>query len=185
MGTVVGIEATGGVVIAADTSVTEDGVVTSGRLRRVFDFGSMAAGAAGPPDGVQTFGRRLGAELRTREIEHGSGIDIEKLARIAATESERAGVDAVVAAPDTEGVARIREVGADGRVLSSRTVAFGSGAAIALGQLETLDLDFDVDEATDAAREVLRVVSDRDPGTGDDIDVQTIANNRSDTTHDG
>lgn len=185
MGTVVGLEVTGGVAIASDTGVTEDGVVTSEGIRRIFEFDSMMAGAAGSPGRVQTFGRRLEAELRTQEIEHGSGIDLEKLARIAARESERAGVDAIVAAPDTEGIVRLREIGADGRVLSSPTVALGSGAAIALGQLETLELDLDVNGAADAARKVLRMVRERDSGTHGEIDVRTIANDDADPAHVG
>jgi proteasome beta subunit len=185
MSTVVAIETTGGVAIASDTSVTDDGVVTSENIRRLFEFDSIVAGAVGPPDGIQTFGRRLEAELRTQKLERSSGIGLEKLGRIAVRESERAGVDAVVAARDTDGIARIREVGADGHVLSSTTVALGSGAALALGQLETLDLDVDIYEAADAARAVLRAVSERDPETGGETDVRTVANDGSDGAHDG
>lgn len=180
MGTVVAIEATGGVAIGADTAATEGGTVRSENVQRIFEFDSMAAAAAGTTSAIQTFGRRLEAELRTQEIEQDGEIGIERLARIAAREAQEAGVDAAVAGRDAEGTARLREVRADGSVLENETIALGSGATVAIGQLDSLDLELDAGEAGAAVRDIVRSTMERDAETGGSVDVWTMANDGSD-----
>ena len=174
MGTVVAIESDGGVAIAGDTSAVTDGTVRSESVDRLFEFDSMGAGAVGDPGAIQEFGRELDAELRHRELEAGSA-GIEELARIAERQARSAGVDAVVAARDDEGIARLREIGAERGVLSTSTAAIGSGAPVALGQLEAVQSGLDLDEAATKVRDIVRAVAERDAETGGDVEVWTLA----------
>jgi proteasome beta subunit len=175
MATVVAVEVPDGVVVAGDRRATDGGTVASDALERVFGVGSAGAGVAGDPAAVQAFRRHFERELRSEELQRGSDLDAESVAGIAARESERAGVSAAVAARDRAGVARLREVGADGRVLPEQTVALGSGAALALGRLEATPFDGDVEETTALLREILAAVAERDAATGDTVDVWTLA----------
>ena len=183
MGTVVAFASTAGVAIAGDTSgtteetETADATVSSGRVQRVFDFGQAGAGAAGPPGGIQEFGRRLESEYRTQEREH-DRLGIERLGRIAGRLAERTGVDAVVVTRDEAGVARLREIREDGSALAAETVALGSGGPVALGRLEGADPDRTLDETVVLVREAVDVASRRDGITDDSIDVWSLATDR-------
>lgn len=175
MGTVLAVEGRDGVVIAGDSRDVDDGTVTSERVQRVFDLDGVGAGVVGEVSDIQEFRRQLDAELRSRRLEPGDAVDIDEVARIAARQARRASVDAVVASREAAGHARLREVGSDGRVLSDSPVALGSGAAVALGRLEAIDLDAGVDEVASSVRDVVATTMERDTDTGGEVDVWTLA----------
>lgn len=174
MGTVVAIEAEGGVVIAGDSRQTRGGTVRSDSAERAFDLDGAGAGAVGDVGNVDEFRRRLSSELRSRRLETEEDPDVGWVARAAAEVASATGVEAVVGAPDEDGVPRVRRVGADGSVLADRTVALGSGAQLALGRLEAVDLDLSVAEAEDLVRDVLETVAERDTETGGDVEVWSM-----------
>jgi 20S proteasome alpha/beta subunit len=175
MGTVVAVEADAGVVVAGDTRTGEDGVVSSDRFRRVFDVDGVGVGVAGAAGPVQEFRRQLAAAIRDRQFETDGGPDIDAVGRIAARTAQGASVDAVVAGRDTSGVPRIRQVDADGSVLAGPAVALGSGARIALGQLEAISPTGDIDDLAATARSVVASTMERDADTGGDVDTWTLA----------
>ncbi len=170
MGTVVAIETTGGAAIAGDELATRGGTVTGGGADRVFEFDGAGAGAVGDESDVDEFRRRLDAELREKRMDRDREVDVDLLARIAAAVAEDVGVDAVVAARDDDGAARIRQVDADGGVLPGPVVALGSGAPVALGRLEAADRDLDLRATEDLLAETLATVAERDADTGGDVD---------------
>jgi len=173
MGTVVAIATDPGVAIAGDSLVVDDGVTDDG-VRRVFEFDSVGGGVVGNPGDVQEFQRRLESDVRTRELETDASVDVDSLAQIAARWAAEADVDAVVGARDENGVARISEVGSDGRVLENDRVALGTGAEIALGRLESVPEDLEADEVAPTAREILETVVDRDSETGGEVVVWSL-----------
>lgn len=175
MGTVVAVEADAGAVVAGDRRATEGGVVSSDEFRRVFDVEGVGVGVAGDPGAVQSFRRQFEAAVRDREFETDDHPDVEAVARIAARTAEEAAVDAVVAARDDAGVPRIRQVDADGSVLTGPAVALGSGAQFALGQLESISPTGDVEDLAETARSVVESAMERDADTGGDVDVWTLA----------
>lgn len=178
MGTVIAIESAGGVVIAGDSRETRGGTVRSESVKRVFDLGGAGAGAVGDAGDVDEFGRRLAEEVRTRKLETDREPEIGWIARAAAEVAEATGVEAVVGAPDEEGVPRVRRVGPDGSVLEDATVALGTGAQLAIGRLEGVDLDRPLEETATLAREIMDAVSNRDTETGGDVDVWTLDGSR-------
>lgn len=174
MGTVVAIETEGGVAIAADRRATRDGTVTGESVERILDLDDVGAGAVGDEGAVGDFRRRLKAAVN--EMAHDREVDIENLGRTAGRIAEDAGVEAVVAAHDDEGVARLRQVGSDGSVLSDSYTAIGSGAAVALGRLETADRDRELESTEDYVRDVVETVAERDSDTGEAVEVWSVAN---------
>lgn len=176
MGTILGLETESGTILAGDRTHVEGGVEVSDNVRRVFGFETAGAAAVGDPGAIDEFSRRLDTETRQYRIEHEDSIGIQRMARSVASIAEATGVDAIVSARDDESIARIRSVRRDGSVLSDTTVAFGTGTQLALGQLEGIELDGDIDELEERVRDVFSSISARDSETGTDIDTWTLEN---------
>ncbi len=176
MGTIVAIETDDGVAIAGDRRVTRGGLVTGDSTTRVVEIGEVGAAAVGEEGAVDSFRHRLAVELERVEIERGRELTVGVVGRITARVAEDADVEAVVAARDDEGVARIRQVGADGSVLADPVAALGSGRQLAVGQLEAVDLENTARSADQLVCDVLRAVAERDPATGDEIDRWSLSN---------
>lgn len=176
MGTVVALATQGGVVIAGDRQAVDRGTVTSRRVHRVVDTDTVGAGIVGETADVQAFRRELEDELRGIRIEYDGEVGIDKLGRIAARLAERSSVAAVIAGYDDDGVARLREVSPDGGVFDRTAVALGDGAELAVGQLETVELDLDLDAAVATVTEILERVGERDTRSGDAIDHWSLPN---------
>lgn len=179
------IESRGGVAIAGDTRAVDGETVTGQHVQRVFDFDTVGAGVVGNPGDIQDFQRHLADELRSSRLQHGDEIGLSRVARIAARQAHKAGVSAAVAARDPDGIARLREVGPDGRALESSTIALGDGAEIAFGQLGTVDSAIDLEEAVAEITDILKTVTRRDSSSGGTIDVWSLSNAPASDTGDG
>lgn len=168
MATIVAVDATDGIVLAGDRQVVDGGTVAGSR-RHVFDFdGVGAAAVGGDPDAFQ---RQFDVALRGYVAERGEpGIDAA--ARMAAEVADDVGVEVLVAARDDDGRARVRSI-ADG-TLEERVAALGSAAPVVLGHLETVG-EVDLDAAESHVREAFEAAAERDPGTGEELDVWRLA----------
>ena len=176
MGTIVALESQEGVVIAGDSQTTTGRTVTSQNVQRLFDFDTVGAGVVGATGDIQEFRRHFESELRELRIDKERDLEIGKVARVAARQAETAKVDAVVAARDADGTARLREVGSDGRVLENSTAALGSGAEVAYGRLETVDLAVSLTDATSTASDIVTTAVARDSESGGDVEVWSLSN---------
>lgn len=175
MSTIIGIECADGAVLAGDTADVSGGSVRSTSKERVFDLGDYGAAAVGASGSIDAFERRLDTERRQYETEQAGELTVETLARRAADVADDEGVDVLVCARDEDGTARIRAVARDGGVTDDPYAAFGTGAPMAMGQLETADRDVDLDEAEALVREILSAVEARDAETDGDVDVYRLA----------
>jgi proteasome beta subunit len=173
MATIVGIEVPAGAVLAGDRLLAEEGTVSSEEKRHVFDFDEIGAAVVGKSGAIDEFRRNLESEVRSYETEQGEPMSVDRLATVASNRSV-AGVEAIVAARDDEGTAQVRGIATDGGVLADDTLAFGSGAQVALGALEGRDDDLSLDEAEELAREALDSAADRDTETGGEIDTYRL-----------
>ena len=185
MATIVGVRCRDGVVLAGDRLQVRDGRVESRNRQHVFDFdldGDAVGGAAVGSD-VDRFADRLGGELRSYRIERGP-VPLAAVERMGSDVASETGSEAIVAACDHDedengggdGRAALRALYPDGSTLSDSPVVFGSGASLALGQLEAADLDaMSVDDCESFLRETFGAVAERDPGTGEEVDVWTLA----------
>jgi proteasome beta subunit len=174
MGTVVGFECADGAVLAADRVLARGGSVVSRSVDRLFAFDTVGTAVAGDRSGIDTFEREFDAELRSYRTERGEP-SLDAVTRLAAEVAADASVDALVVARDRDGRARLRTVSADGSVMDQEYTALGSGAQLALGQLEVADRTVDLSTAAATAERVLTTVSRRDPGTGEEVDVWKLA----------
>lgn len=174
MGTAIGFECDGGVVLAADRVATRGGSVVSRSVEKVFTFDTVGAAVVGDRGGTDTFRREFDAELRSYRTERGDA-QLDAVVRIASRVAADADVDVLVAARDEDGRARLRTVGSDGSVLGEAYDAIGTGAQLALGRLEAVDRGVELSAAASTAESVLATVAQRDPGTGEDVDVWQLA----------
>jgi proteasome beta subunit len=174
MATIVGIEVDGGAAIAGDRQLTQGGTVQSGSKRHVFDLGEVGAAAVGDSGGVDEFRRRLEAEIRDYETQHGDPMEMTRLANVASDIAEDEGVEAIVAGRDDREVARIRGVDSSGGVTTDAVIAKGSGAQFTLGVLEGVERGISLDSAEDLLRDALDTAADRDTATGEDVDTFSL-----------
>ena len=179
MATIVGVRCRDGIVLAGDRLQVRDGRVESRNRQHVFDFdldGDAVGGAAVGSD-VDRFADRFGGELRSYRLERGPVplAAVERIGSDVASETEH---EAIVAARDhdEDGRAALRALYPDGSTLSDSPAVFGSGPSLALGQLEAADLDaMSVDDGGSFLQETFGAVAERDPGTGEEVDVWTLA----------
>lgn len=172
MGTIVGVAATGGVVLGGDQRTT-DGATVTGRTGRAWSDEDVVAAAIGPAGDVDAFRRSFVSELHRQRAEE-DALSLERITRIAADLTREHGVDALVGARDGDGVARLREVGSDGSVLETEATARGSGMQVATGALESASPG-SLDDAEDLVREALAAAGERDTETGGEFDVVRLA----------
>ncbi|WP_135825347.1 20S proteasome subunit A/B [Halorussus ruber] len=174
MATIVGIRADGGAVIAGDRLLTRGGTVQSEEKRHVFDLGEVGAAAVGDSGGIDEFERRLDSEVGSYETEEDEAMDLTRLANVASDIAAEEGVEAIVAGRD-DGAADVRGIGSDGSILSDDAMVFGSGAQVALGVLESKDEGISLADAEELATDAVETASDRDTGTGGDVDTYRLA----------
>lgn len=175
MGVVVAVAADGGVALASDTlAVGGDGGVTSENAQQLYEFDDAVVGAIGDRGDVDAFARRVRGELQQLDVEPGRHTDAAAVSRIVAEAAADGDVEALVAARDG-GDVTAQQVDSDGGVVSVETGAVGSGAALALGYLESADAPDDLAAATALARESVDAARDVDPESGGDVDVATLA----------
>lgn len=173
MPTIVAFECVDGAVVAADRTVVRGDTVASTSQNRLLDFENCGGAALDDPARVA---RELDAKLREYETDTGHAPGIDALAAIAEELFPSLGTDAALVAHDSEGVARIAGVYADGSVLTGSPLALGTGAEVAIGRLETAATDVPLDEAAELATTVLEGVAERDTRTGKDVDVFRLEN---------
>lgn len=181
MSTIAALRCRDGVVVAGDRLVVRDGRVESRNRRHVLDVASDVGAAAVGRD-VTRFADRLTGELRTYRFER-EAVSLEALERVASDVGRDTGVEALVAARDADGRAALRAVSADGSTLSDSPMAFGSGTPFVLGALEAVDAaSTSLPAAETFVREAFDSAAERDPGTGSEVDVWTLADGSEDAT---
>ena len=174
MSTIVGVKSDGVVALAADRANVTDGTVT-GSVDRLFEFGAAGAVAVGDTGSVDSFGRRLEAEIDSERLEHDREIGVGRLSQIAADIAAEENVEAIVAAPDGEGGAGLRSVDSQGAVLDDTVAAFGNGAQMAMGILEGEAVDEGPADPEAYIRDLLETVVERHAETGDEIDSWSLS----------
>lgn len=174
MATIVGIETEAGAVLAGDRLLTEGGTVESESKRHVFNLDGVGAAAVGESGGIDEFRRKLESEVQSYETEEGEAMRISRLATVASNLSVE-GVEAIVAARDDDAAARTRGIDADGGIVTDDTLAFGSGAQMALGALEGRDEDLSLDDAEELASSAVETAMERDTESGGEVDTYRLS----------
>lgn len=171
MSTVIAFEYATGAILAADRTLVSGGSIRSRDRQRV--YGRDEWGIAVATDDVTAVRDRVDAGIREYSLSRDTP-RINPVERIVASVAEQETAEIVVAARDEDGDAGIRAIRSDGSVLADSPVAMGSGAALALGQLEAASMEIDDDKAISLARETITGAAERDAGTGSTVDVWTL-----------
>ena len=187
MTTAIGFVAGDGAVVAADRSLVRGDRIESRDRQRVYGFddwgiaiagdGAGARSTGSPPSGddVDAIRDRVEAAVREYETNRGEAPGVEPLAHVAGEIAAEFGTSLLIVGRDEDGDAAVVEIHADGSRLEDSPVAIGSGADLALGRLEGADTDVAIDAAADLASDVIEGIAERDPETGEEADVWTLA----------
>lgn len=179
-GTVLGIKAVNGVVIAGEKRLTYDGYVLSKNTRKVHPITKhVGIGFAGLVGDAQFIIRALRMEAENYELQLGREIRVRGLAKILSLilysyKLAPLMTEVVVGGFDEKGP-QIYVLDPVGSLIEDKYVALGSGGPIALGIIEKeYREDIDIDEAEKLAVSAIREAIERDAVSGDGVDVLRI-----------
>lgn len=179
--TAVGIRLKDAVVLASDRRMSYGMFVMSRNAKKVFVFdnnvGVAFSGLYGDLRGIY---RMLEAEYRYMAYVLGHKPPVYAMAKRLAMilYSYKAFpfmIEALVGGIDVRGEPKLYVLDSLGSITEEPYAAVGSGATLALGLLEqNYREDLSVDEGIELAAKAIRVAMERDPSTGDGIDVVAI-----------
>lgn len=179
-GTVVGVKAKEGVIIASEKRLTYDGFVLSRNVKKVFPVTpGIGIGFAGLMGDVNFLVKLLKFEVSYYEVTHGKPISARSLAKLtsAILYSYKLApllTEIVIGGYDGEEPS-LYILDPAGSVIPERYAALGSGSQLAIGYLEPkYNEGITLDEAEKLAIGAIQAVIERDVLSGDGIDVLRI-----------
>ncbi|WP_207592546.1 proteasome subunit alpha [Halomontanus rarus] len=201
--TTVAVAGTDGVVLAADTRASIGGgrFVANRTTQKIEPIGDRAAVAfSGSVSDAQSFVRRLRAEARLYQLEHGRSMSLESLATLAGGLVRRGPyrvLDLLLAGVEDGGGrgsgskadnddgdgddvrTAVYDIGPGGGVMTTDYAASGSGMQLTYGALEgTIGVESDADRTVAGLRPIVagavRSATARDTASGDGMTLATI-----------
>lgn len=181
-GVTLGIRLKEGVVLAAEKRVTYGYTILSKSARKVYPLNDRIGVAfTGLVGDMQTLAKRLRSLIQLYELENRSEMRVRSAAKLLSNilfESRFAPylTETLIAGRDEEGF-HLFTLDLLGSLLEEDYAAFGSGAPIALGILETgYSKDMDVASGVALAKRAIMGALSRDIGSGDGLDLLIIDN---------
>ena len=184
MTTTVGIRSKDGVVLAADKRASKGFFVGSKVVQKIFHLDdTIAVAIAGQMSDAEYLVSLAKAERRLLELRRGYPLSVKESAKLIAniTYSGMKSyspffVELVVAGVDREGP-HVYTNDMSGAITSEDFMSSGSGSPIAYGVLEQgYRQDLDIDGAKRLGEAAVRAAMERDPGSGNGVDVLAIPN---------
>ncbi len=180
--TAVGIKVKDGVVLASDRRMSYGAFIMSRNAKKVFlldkRIGIAFSGLYGDLRGIY---RILEAEFRHMQYVLGHSPPVYAMAKrlsliLYSYKALPFMLEAIVGGLDVKDQPKLYVLDAVGSITEEPFVAVGSGATVALGYLEEhYREDMSLEEAMDLAAKAMRIAMQRDPSTGDGIDVVAIS----------
>ncbi|OGS61636.1 MAG: hypothetical protein A3K59_00520 [Euryarchaeota archaeon RBG_19FT_COMBO_69_17] len=189
MTTTVGIRSKDGVVLAADKRASKGFFVGSKVVQKLFALDRATAVAiAGQMSDAEYLVNLAKAERRLLSLRRGYPLSVRESARLIANivySGMKAYnpffVELVVAGVDRDG-AHVYTSDMSGAVTSEDFMSSGSGSPIAYGVLEQgYRADIDLDGARRLAESAVRAAMERDPGSGNGVDILVLPNGHAPT----
>lgn len=181
--TAVGIKVEEGVVIGAEKRVSYGGFILSKAGKKVFKIGDrMAMAAAGLFGDMQTLSRIITAEVMYREILTSRKVSVRATAKLLSAILYSYKLmpfisEIVFAGYDEEGY-HLYVLDPLGSLIEDDYAAVGTGAAIAIGIIETgYKKNMSLAEAEDLCIKSIKAATSRDVVSGDGIDLAIITKN--------
>ncbi len=182
MTTIVALKCSDGVVLASDRRATKGGMIGSKEVRKIYPIDAMKAVAiAGQLSDANYLINLLKAEAKLIEFDRGFPMTVKEVAKMLSnmlysgmrsyspyiTEMLVAGVD--------ETGSQVFEADMSGAVTDEKFTSSGSGSPMAYGVLEAMYRDgLSTTEGIDIATRAVKSAMERDPGSGNGIQVLTI-----------
>ena len=187
MTTTVGIRSKDGVVLAADQRASKGFFVGSKVVQKIFSLdGATAVAIAGAMSDAEYLVNLAKAERRLLALRRGYPVSVKESAKLISNivySSMKSYnpfyVELVVAGVDHEGP-HVYTSDMSGAITSEDFMSSGSGSPIAYGVLEQgFRKDASLDETRKLAEAAVRAAMERDPGSGNGVDVLAIPNGHS------
>ncbi|MDF0679526.1 MAG: proteasome subunit beta [Candidatus Nitrosocosmicus sp.] len=182
MTTIIGIKTTEGVVLASDKRASKGFFIGSKIVQKISKIDdTLAIAIAGQLSDAEHLIKVTAAERRLIELRRGFPLSVKESSRLIANIAysglknyQPYYVELLVAGVDTSG-SHVNVADMSGAITNEDFAASGSGAPIAYGVLESLyHLDITNDEAKEIAKKAVAAAMERDPGSGNGIDVLVI-----------
>ena len=187
MTTIVAIKSNDGVVLASDKRASKGYFVGSKDVQKIYQLDdSLAAAIAGLLSDAEYLVNLAKAERRLVSIGRGFPMNVRESAKLIVNIAYR-GLKAyqpfyaelLVAGIDGQG-AHIYSTDASGSFIEEEFASSGSGSPIAYGVLEGGFMkDLSMDTAKQLAERAVRAAMERDPGSGNGVDILAIPINGS------
>ena len=182
MTTIIGIKTTEGVVLASDKRASKGFFIGSKIVQKISKIDdTLAIAIAGQLSDAEHLIKVTAAERKLIELRRGFPLSVKESSRLIANLAysglknyQPYYVELLVAGVDTSG-SHVNVADMSGAITNEDYAASGSGAPIAYGVLESLyHFDISNDEAKEIAKKAVAAAMERDPGSGNGIDVLVI-----------
>jgi proteasome beta subunit len=180
-GTIVGLKAEGGAVLASDTRAVGYYLVLSKRARKLFRLEErIGAAFSGSPGDLQSLASLLQAEANLYRLEHGRSISPRGLAQVASNILQGRRwypylVEGILCGFEEGEVVLLTLDPVGGRVEEEDFSSGGTGAQVAYGVLErNYRKGLSLEEGKRLAAEAIRAAIERDVATGDKVVVSVV-----------
>jgi proteasome beta subunit len=184
MTTTVGIRTKDGAVLAADKRASKGFFVGSKAVRKLFSLDETTAVAiAGQMSDAEYLVNLAKAERRLLALRRGYPVSVKESAKLIANivysgmkSYQPYYVELVVAGVDKEG-AHVYTSDMSGAITSEDFMSSGSGSPIAYGVLEQgYNGGLSLEQSRDLAEAAVRAAMERDPGSGNGVDLLVLEN---------
>ena len=182
MTTIIGIKTTEGVVLASDKRASKGFFIGSKIVQKISKIDdTLAIAIAGQLSDAEHLIKVTAAERKLIELRRGFPLSVKESSRLIANLAysglknyQPYYVELLVAGVDASG-SHVNVADMSGAITNEDYAASGSGAPIAYGVLESL-YHFDIanEEAKEIAKKAVAAAMERDPGSGNGIDVLVI-----------
>lgn len=182
MTTIIGIKTTEGVVLASDKRASKGFFIGSKIVQKISKIDdTLAIAIAGQLSDAEHLIKVAAAERKLIELRRGFPLSVKESSRLIANLAysglrsyQPYYVELLVAGVDSSG-SHVNVADMSGAITNEDFAASGSGAPIAYGVLESLyDKNITNEEAMDIARKAVSAAMERDPGSGNGIDIVVI-----------
>jgi proteasome beta subunit len=182
MTTIIGIKTTEGVVLASDKRASKGFFIGSKIVQKISKIDdSLAIAIAGQLSDAEHLIKVAAAERKIIELRRGFPLSVKESSRLIANLAysglrsyQPYYVELLVAGVDSSG-SHVNVADMSGAITNEDYAASGSGAPIAYGVLESLyNKNITNEEAKEIARKAVFAAMERDPGSGNGIDILVI-----------
>jgi proteasome beta subunit len=182
MTNIIGIKTTEGVVLASDKRASKGFFIGSKIVQKISKIDdTLAIAIAGQLSDAEHLIKVTAAERKLIELRRGFPLSVKESSRLIANLAysgmknyQPYYVELLVAGVDARG-SHVNVADMSGAITNEDYASSGSGAPIAYGVLESLyHFDITNDEAKEIAKKAVSAAMERDPGSGNGIDVLVI-----------